>query len=660
MEESKSVKEPEIGQLKNIQNASEFRVDIYDDDSIKGMPSLGGVTKIVVYLIGILVSCLSIYEAVFGNFEPALQRPLHVFLICTLTFILYPSRLFKPAGKIEGIMNIVLILMIFMTTFWAYISWTPLYIDPYPTPLGVAIGLLCIALVLEATRRAVGLPMAIIGIVMLSYCFVGPYMPSFLAHPGFSLDNVVVHTVVGTEGMMGLLLSISVNQIIFFMMFAAFLVVSNSTSISMNFAKAIAGSYSGGPAKVAVVASGFMGMISGSASGNTATTGAITIPLMISMGFKRYIAGAIEAVSSTAGQFMPPIMGASAFIIAEYTGVSYWGVCKAALVPALIYFIAMFVVVDIEARMEGLKGLPKSELPSLLPASQKTLPLLIPLAFLVFLLSRRYSPQWAILVSLMVLSIVCLPIRVQRMNFAKIGRGLSLTAKILIPIATSCATCGLIVGVLSLTGLGNRLSYMIISIAQGNLLYGLLFTMCISVFIGMGLPTLGAYVVLATLGAPALHQLGAPLMGAHLFIFYFAAISAITPPVCLAAYVAAGIAGADPMTVGFHAVRIGLIKYIIPFMFVFRPGILLDSSLQTIIVNIIEILMVIIPISVLVQRHWLQKLSWLEGGLFLASLILIFPLSINTLFLSAICQAAAIAIHMARFRKTVPKTHATV
>jgi TRAP transporter 4TM/12TM fusion protein len=660
MEESKSVKEPEIGQTEKIEGESEYRVDIYDDDSIKGMPSLGGVTKIVVYFIGILISCLSIYEAVFGNFEPALQRPLHVFLVCTITFILYPSRLFKPAGKIEGIINIVLIIMIFMTTFWAYISWTPLYIDPYPTPLGVAIGLLCIALVLEATRRAVGIPMAIIGLVMLLYCFVGPYMPSFLAHPGFSLENVVVHTVVGTEGMMGLLLSISVNQIIFFMMFAAFLVVSNSTSIFMNFAKAVAGSYSGGPAKVAVVASGFMGMISGSASGNTATTGAITIPLMISMGFRRYIAGAIEAVSSTAGQFMPPIMGASAFIIAEYTGVSYWGVCKAAFVPALIYFIAMFVVVDIEARMEGLKGLPKSELPPLLSSFQKTLPLLIPLAFLVFLLSKRYSPQWAILVSLMVLTIVCLPIKIQRMNFAKIGRALSLTAKILIPIATSCATCGLIVGVLSLTGLGNRLSYMIISIAQGNLLYGLLFTMCISVFIGMGLPTLGAYVVLATLGAPALNQLGAPLMGAHLFIFYFAAISAITPPVCLAAYVAAGIAGADPMKVGFHAVRIGLIKYILPFMFVFRPGILLDSSLQTIIVNIIEILMVIIPISVLVQRHWLQKLNWLEGGLFLASLVLIFPLSIHTLFLSAICQAAAIVIHMARYRKTVHKTHATI
>ena len=660
MEESRSVKEPEVDLVKKVESASEYRVDIYDDDCIRGIPPFRGVTKIVVYLIGILISGLSIYEAVFGNFEPALQRPLHLFLICTLTFILYPSRFFKPAGKLEGIMNIVLIGMIFMTTFWAFISWTPLYMDPYPTKLGVVIGLLLIALVLEATRRSVGLPMAVIGLVILLYPFVGPYMPRFLAHPGFSLENVVVHSVVGTEGIMGLLLSISVNQIIFFMMFAAFLVVSNSTDLFMNFAKAIAGAYSGGPAKVAVVASGFMGMISGSASGNTATTGSITIPLMISMGFKRHIAGAIEAVSSTAGQFMPPIMGASAFVIAEYTGVGYWGVAKAAFVPALIYFIAMFVVVDIEARMAGLRGLPKSELPPLLTSFKKILPLILPLGFLVFFLSKRYSPQWAILNSLLVLCIVCLPIRVQRMGFTKIGRGLSLTAKILIPIATSCATAGLILGVLSLTGLGNRLSYMIISIAQGNLLYGLLFTMFISVFIGMGLPTLGAYVVLATLGAPALHQLGAPLLGAHLFIFYFAAISAITPPVCLAAYVAAGIAGANPMKVGFHAVRIGLIKYIIPFMFVFRPGILLDGSLQTIVVNIIEILMVIIPMSVLVQRHWLQKLSWLEGGLFLASLVLIFPLSINTLILSAICQVAAIAIHMARFRKAVLKTQAIV
>jgi len=629
------------------------RVDIYDDEDIRGMPKFGGLTKAVIYFTGALVSCLSIYEAVFGNFEPALQRPLHLFLMCMLTLLLYPSGFFKSEILKEGVLNIVLIILLLASTLWAFINWTPLYIHPYPTTFGMVMGIICVALVLEATRRSVGVPMALIALVMLLYCFVGPYMPRFLAHPGFPLDNVVVHTVVGTEGMMGLLLSISVNQIIFFMMFAAFLIMSNSTTVFMNLAKAIAGGFSGGPAKVAVVASGFMGMISGSASGNTATTGAITIPLMISMGFRRYIAAAIEAVSSTAGQFMPPIMGASAFVIAEYTGVSYWGVCVAAFVPSLIYFIAMFLVVDIEARMQGLMGLPKSELPPLLYSLKKTLPLVIPLAVLVALLSMRFSPQWAILNSLIILTLICIPIKEQRMSIKKIAGSLSLTAKILIPIATSCATCGMIVGVMTLTGLGNRLSYGIITIAQGNLMIGLLFTMCMSIIIGMGLPTLGAYVVLATLGAPALHQLGAPLLGAHLFIFYFAAISAITPPVCLAAFVGAGIAGAPPMLTGFHAMRIGMIKYIIPYMFVFRPGMMLEGSLSTIALNIFEMMLVILPIDILVQRYWLRRINLLEGALFLAGMVLVFPLSIKTLPFAVICEGLAVTIHFIRHKNFV-------
>lgn len=629
------------------------RVNIYDDEDIKGMPKFAGVTKAIIYVAGVLVSCLSIYEAIFGNFEPALQRPLHIFLMCLITFLLYPSGSFRSGSMKEGVLNMVLILILFATALWAYLNWTPLYIDPYPSPFGIVMGIMCMALVLEATRRAVGWPMVFIALVSLGYCFVGPYMPRFLSHPGFSLENIVVHTVVGTEGMMGLLLSISVNQIIFFMMFAAFLAVSNSTDIFMNFAKAIAGAYSGGPAKVAVVASGFMGMVSGSASGNTATTGAITIPLMISMGFKRHIAGAIEAVSSTAGQFMPPIMGASAFVIAEYTGISYWGVCKAAFYPAVIYFVAMFFVVDIESRMQGLKGLPKSELPPVGESIKKTLPLVIPLTFLVVLLGKRYSPQWSIINSLGILILICIPIQAQRMGIRKIVRGFSLTAKILIPIATSCATCGMIVGVMSLTGLGNRLSYLIITISQGNLLIGLLFTMCVSIFIGMGLPTLGAYVVLATLGAPALNQLGAPLIGAHLFIFYFAAISAITPPVCLAAYVGAGIAGAAPMKVGLHSMRIGMIKYIIPFMFVFRPGMLMEGSVSSILLNMFEMILVIIPISVLVQKSWLQKINLFEAALFLAALVLVFPLSIETLLLAIVCQVLAISFHYIRYKRTV-------
>ncbi|MFX0198769.1 MAG: TRAP transporter permease [Candidatus Hodarchaeota archaeon] len=635
------------------------RVNIYDDEDIKGMPKFGGFTKTFIYLVGVLVSCLSIYEVVFGNFEPALQRPLHVFLMCMLTILLYPSGFFKFGSLKEGITNLTLIILLFASCFWTFLNWNPLYIDPYPTNFGIVMAIIGIFLVLEATRRAVGPPMAIIGLAMLVYCFVGPYMPRLFAHPGFSLQNVVVHTVVGTEGMMGLLLSISVNQIIFFMMFAAFLSVSNSTALFMNLAKAIAGGYAGGPAKVAVVASGFMGMVSGSASGNTATTGAITIPLMISMGFKRYIAAAIEAVSSTAGQFMPPIMGASAFVIAEYTGVSYWGVAKAAFIPSVIYFIGMYVVVDIESRMEGLTGLPKSELPGVWESFKKTVSLIIPIVVLVYFLSSRYSPQWAILNSLVVLSLICLPIKAQRMGIKRMARGLSLTTKILIPVATSCATCGLIVGVMSLTGLGNRLTYMIISVSQGNLMLGLLFTACVSILLGMGLPTLGAYVVLATLGAPALNTLGAPLLGAHLFIFYFAALSAITPPVCVSAFVAAGIAAeGNPMKVGFHAMRIGMIKYVIPFMFVFRPGMILEGSLSSIILNTFEMILVILPISILVQRYWLQKITLLEAALFIGAIVLVFPLSIITLPLAVICEILAIIIHINRYRRNlalVPK-----
>lgn len=630
--------------------SSEQSVDIYDQDDIRGLPPFAGLTRTLVACIAILVSALSIYEAVWGNFSPSVQRPLHVFLMVTLTFCLYRSS----PGRSEGLetwLNLGLIALTAIATGWAAWNWDALYVDPYLDGTGMVLGVVAIVVVLEATRRAVGGAMVVLALLAMSYAFIGPYLPRSLAHPGFSLENVIVHTVVGTEGMMGLLLSISVNQIIFFMMFAAFLQVSNATPLFMNLASALAGRYSGGPAKVAVVASGFMGMISGSASGNTATTGAITIPLMIKMGFKRHIAAAVEAVSSTAGQFMPPIMGASAFVIAEYTGVGYWSVCLAATLPAVAYFVGMFLVVDIESRIEGLFGLPASKLPNRRRAAIRVLPLLIPIVVLVVLLANRFSPQWAILNSLVVLFVVCIPIKTQRMALGKVLAGLALTTKILIPIATSCATAGIIVGIMSLTGLGDRLSYLIVSAAQGDLLIGLIFTMFLSIIIGMGLPTLGAYVVLATLGAPALHMLGAPLLGAHLFIFYFAAISAITPPVALSAYVGAGIAGCNPMRVGLHAMRLGAIKYLIPFLFVFRPGLLMEGAVSDIVMDALELALVIIPVQVLVQRYWFAKLNALEFILFAVSLVLILPDTPWMLAGAVVAQVLAVVLHLSRCRR---------
>lgn len=630
----------------------EESVNVYDEADIQGVPSLGGWSSKFVFWVGFLVSALSIYELLFGNFEPALQRPLHVFLMGTLTVMVYPSRFFRARSASEGWFSLLIVALLFASCLWAALEWTPLYIDPYPTNFGIGMGILAIVMVLEITRRSVGMPMVIIALCMILYCFVGPYLPDLIAHPGFSLDNVVVHTVVGTEGMMGLLLSISVNQIIFFMMFAAFLIMSNSTNLFMDLAKALAGGYAGGPAKVAVVSSGFMGMVSGSASGNVATTGAVTIPLMKKMGFAPHIAAAIEAVSSTAGQFMPPIMGASAFVIAEYMGVSYWTVCLAAAFPALTYFIGMYVVVDVQARIDGLMGLPKSELPPLGLAFRKTVPLLIPLTVLVILLTYMYSPQWAILWSIFVLLGVTLFIKDQRMSVQKVIKGMALTAKILIPIATSCATAGIIVGVMSLTGLGNQLSYWIIAVAHGNLLYGLLFTALVSVILGMGIPTLGAYVVLATIGAPALEQLGAPLIGAHLFIFYFACLSAITPPVALACFVGAGLAGSDPWQTGWTAVRIGIIKFVIPFMFVFRPGILLQADLWTNLFHMSEMLLLIIPVSVLTQKgFWLVRCTWWEMALFAGAIIAVFPTDLWTFPVAIGLEAAGITLHLLRVKK---------
>ncbi len=624
--------------------------DIYQEEDIGGIKFNFPAVQKAAIIIGIIVTGLSIYEVFFGNFEPALQRPLHILLMCSLTFITMSSNLFHNK-KIESWFNILLIALTVSSCIWASLNWKKLYFNPNLDIAGIFFGAVCILLVLEATRRAVGLPMTVIGLFFVLYALLGPYLPVFFAHGGFSIKDIIVHLVVGTEGMMGLLLSISVNQIIFFMLFAAFLIISNSTNLFMEFSKAIAGQYHGGPAKVAVVSSGLMGMVSGSASGNVATTGSITIPLMISMGFKNHVAGAIEAVASTAGQFMPPIMGAAAFIIAEYTGNTYGKICLAALIPSLIYFLSMFLVVDLQARKRGLKGLPKDQLPGKMSSFKKIIPLIIPLVILVFYLALQYSVQFSILLSLAALILIAIPSKVIKIGIREILMAFSLAGKLLIPIATSCATAGIIVGIMSLTGLGEKLSYGILTVANGNLFIGLLFTAMMSIIIGMGLPTLGAYVVLAALGAPALVQLGSSLLGAHLFIFYFAILSAITPPVSLAAFVAAGIAKANPMKVGYTSVILAPFIYIIPFMFVYNPGILMEGDGITILTGITKIFLIIFPIALLSRLFWLIRLNIIEILLAVGSIISILFFKNTGIFVSMILQSALIVMHLLRTKK---------
>ncbi|MCQ2603445.1 MAG: TRAP transporter fused permease subunit [Spirochaetia bacterium] len=599
----------------------EDKIDIFDENSFKGI-TIGNknIIKSIIFVIGLLAAIIPILEIIFGPLTPMFQRPIHLFLMIGLTFFLYPSGFFKNE-KAESILNIILVALLAFVCCWASYRWTYFYMTPSPLPIEALFGLIFVILVFEATRRAIGIAMAIIGSIFLIYCFVGPYMPRFFAHQGYKPTELVTHLIVGVEGMMGELAAISANQIVFFMMFAAFLRYTHSTEIFMDFSKAIAGDKIGGPAKVAVVSSGFMAMVSGSASGNTATTGAVTIPLMISLGFKRHVAGAIEAVSSTAGQFMPPIMGAAAFVIAEYTGLSYWDVAIAAFLPSLIYFIIMFFVVDMMAKKDNISGLPKDQLPPIGPSFRKTIPILVPIIILVIMLALRMSVQLSIVVSLIALILICIPIKSQRIGVVQIFKALALTAKILIPITTSCAVAGLIVGVMSLTGFGERLSYGILAFADGNLFRGLLLTAIVCLILGMGLPTLGAYVVLATLGAPALQTLGAPILASHLFIFYFAIISAITPPVCLSSYVGASIAGANPMRVGVTSLTLAPFIYVLPFLFVFNPAILFQGNIGLVALATVKTLIILFNVTLLFQGYLFARTKIYEYIIILVNLI---------------------------------------
>lgn len=630
-------------------NLPEEKIDIFNDNSFLGI-TIGNkeILKKIIFAVGLLAAIIPIYEIIFGPLMPGHQRPIHIFLMVSLTFFLYPSGFFKSNVN-ESILNIILIVFLAFVCSWASYRWTYFYVNPSPEPFEAIFGLIFILLVFEATRRAIGIAMAIIGSFFILYCFIGPYMPRYFAHPGYTPTELVTHLIVGVEGMMGELAAISATQIVFFMMFASFLQMTKSTDIFMEFSKAIAGHLTGGPAKVAVVSSGFMAMVSGSASGNTATTGAVTIPLMISLGFKKHIAAAIEAISSTAGQFMPPIMGATAFVIAEYTGKSYWDVAIAAFLPSVIYFIIMFFVVDILSQKSKIYGLPKDQLPPVKESFKKTIPIVVPIIVLVVLLAVRVSVQLSIVISLSALVLICLPIKNQRIGIVKIFKAISLTAKILIPITTSCAVAGIIVGIMTLTGFGERLSYGITIFANGNLFLGLVLTAIVCLILGMGLPTLGAYVVLATLGAPALVQLGASLLASHLFIFYFAIISAITPPVCLASYVGASIAGANPLRVGFTSLVMAPFIYVLPFLFVFDIGLLMDGSFIGIVFSVVKAIIILINITILFQRFLYDSLKHYEFFLLLTNLVVY--IYSNSFIIYAIVFIAIVVAHIIRTGK---------
>ncbi|WP_144984940.1 TRAP transporter permease [Halomonas sp. C22] len=475
-------------------------------------------------------------------------------------------------------------------------------------------------LILELTRRVAGNALVIISAIFLAYVFGGPYLPGFLSYPGLSVNRFFSQLYTDI-GVLGQTTAVSSTYIILFIIFAAFLQASKVGDYFVNFAFAAAGRSRGGPAKVSIFASGLMGMINGTSAGNVVSTGSLTIPLMKKVGYPGRSAGAIEAAASTGGQIMPPIMGAGAFIMAEITGIPYREIAVAALIPAALYFLSVYFMVDLEAAKKGMRGMRKDEIPQFRKLARHAY-LFAPIIILIYALFMGYSVIRAGTLATAAAAVVSW-ISPNKMGIREILKALQLAGTMSIQIIAVCACAGLIVGVISLTGVGARFSSLLLGMAGVSQLLALFFAMCISILLGMGMPTTAAYAVAASVVAPGLINIGIQPLIAHFFVFYFAVMSAITPPVALASYAAAGISGDNAMQTSITSFKVGLAAFIVPFMFFYSPAMLMEGTPLQIVRVAITASIGIFMLSATVQAWFFgsiqvwQRLVLMIGALFL-------------------------------------------
>jgi TRAP transporter 4TM/12TM fusion protein len=497
-----------------------------------------------------------------------------------MTFLLYPASKKSVQRKLPTIWDFICIALSLASIGYLLTEYNTFarVRGGFHVPMDYVFGAIGMVMVFEASRRVVGNMLTVLSAIFLVYNFVGAYISGPFGHSGFSWSRVVDHMFWGGQGIFGIALGVSATYIFLFVLFGAFLKDSGFTNFINDLALTIAGRSAGGPAKVAVIGSGFMGMVNGSAVANVVTTGAVTIPLMKKSGYKPKFAAAVEAVASTGGQFAPPIMGAAGFIMAEFLGVRYSTIMLAAIIPAFLYYLMCFMSVHFEAKRIGLKGLSKESIPNALVVLKQGGHLLIPIALLVGLLVYGLTPLYAAVWSIFATVAASWLRKETRMDLRKIIGALAEGAKGAVSVGVTCAVVGVIVGTVSLTSLGLTLGNNILQFAGGSLFMAALLTMIVSIIMGMGVPATAAYIIVATVSAPLLITLGVAPLAAHMFAFFFAALSNITPPVALASYAAAGLAGASPNAVSFTAMRIGIVGFIIPFFFLYNPVLLFDGS----------------------------------------------------------------------------------
>ncbi len=586
-----------------------------------------GVMAKFVSALAIAFSVFQLYTAIFGVLDAQLQRAIHLGFGLALVYLLYPTC---RTWSNKGVHPIDLVLAILGAAAPAYlvIEYQELVLRAGTvTDTDFLVGLVGVLLVIEATRRVVGIPMVCVVLLFLSYAFLGPEMPGVLAHRGLTPQQLVGHLFFTTEGIFGIPLGVSSTFIFLFILFGAYLESTGLGKFFIDLANAIAGWASGGPAKVAVLSSGLMGTVSGSSVANVAGTGSFTIPMMKKLGYDKEFAGAVEAAASTGGQLMPPVMGAAAFLMAEFVGVPYVEIVKAAVIPAALYFTGVWLGVHFEAKRKGLKGIPREELPKAWDIFRERGHLALPLVVIVYLLVSGYTPMRAALFAI-VLSILASSLRAStRMKPMDIVNGLENGAKSVLGVLVACASAGIIIGVVTKTGVGLKLASALLSFAGGMILPTMFFTMITALLLGMGVPTTANYVITSTIAAPALVQMGIPVLAAHMFVFYFGIIADVTPPVALAAYAGAAISGGNALKTGVNASKLAIAAFIIPYIFVLSPVLLMINATPSALATTLVTAMIgMIALSSSLIGHLVTDMNMLERLiLFGGGLLMIIP-----------------------------------
>ena len=627
---------------------------------------LSGWQGKLVALIAVAMSCFHFYTSGFGLLLAQKQGAVHLAFTLALVFLLYPAS--SKQSKTSGIpfYDFILGAIGVASAMYLVVFFNELVTRAgLPTQTDLIMGFLLIATLLEATRRISNPVLPCLAIIALLYCYFGRSMPDMLAHRGFNVARIVNHMYLGTEGIFGTPLEVSSTFVFMFILFGAVLEKTGLGKFIIDLSLALAGWSTGGPAKVAVVSSGLMGTVSGSSVANVCTTGMFTIPLMKSVGYEPYFAGAVEAVASTGGQIMPPVMGAAAFIMAQILGVPYIEVAIAAVVPALLYYFAVMVQVHFEACRLGLRGIPWKQLPPLGPLLKSKGFLLIPLVAIIYFLLAGYTPLKAAFNGILVSFVLSWLNKETRLTPAKLYDAFQSGARSAIGVACACATVGMVVGMGTLTGLALKIAGAIVAMAEvspdGSLaafgaslfslapgaevtaetaalaltkIFTLFFTMIASLILGMGLPTTANFIVTSTMAAPALFLLGVPPMAAYMFVFYFGIAADLTPPVALAAYAGAGIAGSDPMKTGVTSFKLALAGFLVPYIYVYNPMLLfIDVEPFYMAQAICTALIGVFLLAMFTIGYFKAHLAWYMRALaFVGAICLLIPGTVSDLF----------------------------